>query len=79
MTTKINEAKSALLVWSLRKALINVTYLIVKMYHSAGYSEIATGICISLLEFNLFPPSDITLLTPHPVRLQRFKEYWNQI
>ena len=77
MIKKINEAKSAILVWKIRKIIINITYILLKIYNQAGYKEIVTGICIALLEFNLFTPKDITVLTNNNIRIERFKHYWN--
>lgn len=63
LNSKINEAKSAVLVWNLRRVLMHVTFILVRLLNLVGYRELTTSICVSLIEFNIFVPDGITPLT----------------
>lgn len=79
MSVKISEAKSAKLVWSIRKALIHATFILVSFLEMAGFRELSTAVCVSLLEFNVFVPLDITIVTDYTIRVNRFKSYWEDV
>jgi hypothetical protein len=63
-------------IWRIRKAAQEVTKSMLQVYKLEGYGELATGIIVALLEYNIFMPEEATCLPRLEDKLHLFQKYW---
>ena len=71
----IDSTRSAIQLWSIRKAGLELVKQESLLYKLEGYGELATGLIVGLIDFNFFMPEVAVKMNSNEERVKLFGEY----